>query len=205
MAFIIPSINLRGLWKLKAPFDVALHQNAAYECKSVRTVTDITGSGHDPFVLYYTPYQIDKATYDADLKADPNLSIVGLQSSSGHWVYVPTSYIAELPDTGGIPYTPIILGCYLGPVHDGLDLSAVITAVENTIQDSIGLIADVRKVAAGHTANLTAAEHQAIETARKDRIQNEYTDAGKAAMLQAENDQLRQKVAQLEAYILAHP
>lgn len=107
MSFI-PTIGLRGVYTLKSPFDSLVTANTIYTCQSIRTIADYLAANEDVLSLLYTDNGLTQADYDTDL--NNNTLIVALQSDSGSWVLVPTSYILSPPVIDGVTYYNYMLG-----------------------------------------------------------------------------------------------
>ncbi|WP_144106736.1 hypothetical protein [Paraburkholderia sp. BCC1886] len=134
---LTPNLNSSGSWNLTAPFAALLTSNVSYKCVAIRSLSDLIAAGADPYSLYYSANGLTQADYQADVTA--GASIVSLQSSSGSWVYVPTTYISQMPGQNNISCTSIVLGVNLGPLPDSLDLTFVKTQVANAVTDSLGV------------------------------------------------------------------
>lgn len=199
MPNVIPQIGTRGLYRLLEPFQAALQPGVAYSCVATRRLQDITAAGGDPQDQYYTPKGLTSERYQADLAA--NVCIVSLQSSAGHWVYVPSSFIDGAPDQGGIPYTTMALAISLSALPDSVDLSYLKTKLHDVVLDTLGVETTVRSVALSATTLLSQAEHNAIEAARQAKISNHSTDYAQRLVIEAQRDAAFQRIQLLEEFI----
>ena len=199
---LTPPIGASGIFKLAPPFQALLNSGVSYSCQAVRRMSDILKLGIDPYGQYYAPYGLARSLYDADLAADQ--AIVSLRSNGGHWVYVPTSYIASYPNMGGIPYKALVLAINIGPVPDYLDLNPVKSKIRAVVQEMVGVSSEVQSVAISETKNMVQADHNAIEAARQANITNTTTDYARYLEAKAQRDALTLRVQQLEAYIREH-
>lgn len=197
----IPQIGMQGIYTLLTPFDTLLLPKVAYRCAAVRRLEDIVAAGGDPQADYYTARGLDTATYQTDLAA--GVCIVSLRAGNGSWVYVPTSYIASMPDQGGIPYTTLALAIKLAAIPDSLDLSYVKSKIQAVVKDNLGVDSTVRTVVISPTTFLSQTEHDTIEAARQANITNSTTDYAQLQQVTQERDTALQKVSELEAYIVS--
>lgn len=201
MANYIPGINTTGLFTLLPPFDNALLPDVPYTCIGIRRLTDIAAAGGDPQAEYYTPYAIAEADYEADVANE--VCIITLQSGSSSIVYVPSRYIDKAPELGGVQYTAMLMAIELGPVRDNLDLTYLKTKVAGVIEETIGITATPKLVAASLPMVLTNAQDETLEAARQANIAAVQTDHAKYLKAAAERDEAYAKIAELDAWIVA--
>ena len=199
---LTPHIGSAGIFTLLAPFQAQLRSGVSYTCVAIRRMADILALGIDPYEKYYVPNGLSKANFDAALQA--NEAIVSLQSTSGHWVYVPTTHIQSYPNMGGIPYTSLILAADIGAVPNYLDLSSVKTRIRDAIRDSLGVTTEVKHVAISEQKAISQSDHNAIEAARVASVTDTKTDYAKYQEERTLRLALQQKVTELEAYIQAN-
>lgn len=184
--YLVPTISLRGLYELRAPWQNDLQVNTAYTCTAVRRLSDIVSEGKDPYTLFYVPKNISKDLYDQDV--DNGVLIVTLQTSDGATVRVPNSYIAKIPGAGAVPYNVLILSVNLGAIADSKDLSPYLTKVEELTLATLGIEATANLAVVSNTQMLTKQEADAVEAARDDKISQTYTDYSEVLALK---EQLR--------------
>lgn len=165
-------------------------------------MADIVVLGIDPHAEFYAPHGLTYQHYEQDLLNGE--CIVSLRSNAGHWVYVPTSYVRSYPNTGGIPYTAIVMGINIGAVPNYLDLTQLKQRIVDLVRDTIGVSSTVTQVAISPTKNLPQADSNAIEAARTANITSTNTDRAQFINMRNQRDAALQKVAELEAYIAAN-
>jgi hypothetical protein len=199
----IPTIGVAGLYTLTAPFATLLVPNISYMCVAARRLSDIIAAGGDPFALYYEPYGLTEVDYKADVAN--SICIVSLQAGDHNVVYVPNNRIVSYPDIGGVPYTVLGLAINLGAVPDSLDLTYVKTKITNDVAELIGITSTVQTVALSLPQLLTDSNAKIIEAARQANISTVKTDYALYLAAQALLVSAQQRIADLEAYILAHP
>lgn len=203
MANIIPSIGVSGVFTLTAPFNNILTPNVSYTCIAVRKLSDILASGGTPFETYYEPNGLSKDIYQSDVSS--GVCLLSLQPASGVVKYVPTSYISGYPSSGGVPYTVMLLGVSLGAIPNVMDLSFIKSKIADVILQNMGINADIRQAAASEVTMVTNDNHDINEAARLARITDNTTDNAKWLAAEAQLTAANTQIAQLQAWILAHP
>lgn len=200
--FILPSIGAAGVYTLAAPFNTALTPKVSYTCLSIRTLHDIIAEGNDPFALYYNLNGLSETVYQSDLAS--NVSIVGLQSGSGDWVYVPSSYISAYPDGNGVPYTAMMIGVSLGAIPDSIDLGPLQTEIQNIVLSVLGVNAATNAVAVSKTQLVDNATDASVEAIRRSRITLNLSTAAQIATLTNQLALANTQIASLQAFIVAN-
>lgn len=200
MAYV-PSLNVRGLFNLSAPFASVLIANVPYTCVGVRQIADIVASGIDPFDEYYVPNALAEVDYLAQVAA--GVVIVTLQADEQTVVYVPSYYIVGAPEIGGHPYTQMLLAVDIGFVPDSLDLSYALTRLEEVALEYLGIPnTTAHAVGVSHQFIRTEVEHTAVLATMTDNKLTLMTDHAKAIVLQAQVVELQSKITELENYII---
>lgn len=197
----IPPIGTTGIWSLASPFSAKLLPSIPYTCIAIRKLSDITAAGGDPETDYYTVNSIDHIRFNSDLSA--GVSILSLQGGSNSIIYVPSSFINNYPDIGGVPYTVLALAINIGAIPDTLDLSYLKQRIVSVISETIGVDASVNTIAVSAKALLTNADASVVETARQLKIGTVVTDYAKYLSAITERDNARAKIVELEAFILS--
>lgn len=200
MAYLNPPVGMVGTIVLTAPFTNAVVANLPYTVRSVTSLKAIAAEGKDPYALYYQDAGISADKYQEDLTN--NVCIISLESSSGVWVYVPNSYLASLPLTGGAPYTTYLVAVNLGLLPDNLDLSYFQSQLVQLAHDLMGVDnAEVKVVAASATLHLSQADAATIETARQTVMSTLTTDRAMYLQEKALRESAIQRIQLLEQYI----
>ena len=200
MSFLIPPINARGFYSLKAPWSTA--PNTIYECIAIREVYDFTQIGTDPFELIYQPQSIERSVYDADVAA--GVKILTLRSNTRPTLYVPNSYLLGFPSNDNVAYNHIVASISLGAIPDALDLTFLQDQLASATEATIGVTPEVKIHAAPSDTYVSADQHNTLEQARQDAITNMKTD--RARLLEANHliDELRQVIARYEEIMREH-
>lgn len=200
---LIPTIGITGVFTLTSPFDTQLVANASYTCLAVRQLEDYLASGGDPFTQFYQPQNLSQDQYNSDIAL--GVCIVTLQSSSGAVLYVPSSYIASFPATGGVPYTNLILGVDLGAMPDYVDLTFLKQQIANLVKTTIGLLSvQITTVVVSPTTNISSADHKTAEAARLNNITNTQTPEQQVVALTKQLQALQLQYANLESFLNAN-
>jgi hypothetical protein len=195
-----PNIGAKGVWTLNAPFNAAVQANVSYTCMAIRKLSDIIAAGGDPFTTYYSPNQLTQAQYQADVQA--GASIVSLQASGSSWLYVPNTYIAQMPNPNNIPYRSIVLGAMLGPLPDNYDLSYVKSQVALAIKDAVGIANPViNSIAVSPQLMISATEDTSLKAARAAVVSAAGTPTAQLIALQAKYDALQQQMQTLVTWL----
>lgn len=181
---LLPPIGTAGIYDLSPPFASKLQPSVSYRCESIRRFSDMLQLGEDPYELYYSPNELSQETYNND--ALNSTCIVSLQSTSGHWVHVPSTYIRSFPNVNGVPYRAMVLGVEIGPVAEYQDLTTLKTAISNTVRDTFGVTPSIKEVAISATQNFSQRDHEILEQQRAAAIVNSPTYKSMYIALQAQ-------------------
>lgn len=186
---IIPPMSLRGLWTLAEPFKVTA--NTIYAVEAVRTFDEMLKLNVDIVARVYTPVGLDKAAYDADVLA--LAKIVSLTAPGQPTVYVPTTYITQMPDDTAVSYDYVVLSVPLGAVPTTLvnGLQQLLDTIQDDCSDLIGIKPTVSISVAPSAGTVTVQQHRLNEENRLASIKNRATEHAVNIALTAENERLR--------------
>lgn len=197
---IIPPIGYPGIFKLRDPFNTLIVPDVIYTCQAVRRIEDLIASGMDPYNEFYYKHKLTPDMYKNDLLL--GVCIITLQSvGGGSVVYVPSTYIESYPQAGGVSYTVLGLAVDLGALPDTTNLSLLTDKVKSVVQNTIGVIPEIKPVAISASTLVPHLEHDTLERSRLLNIENSQTDYAKVLRLESQNQSLVQKVQELEKYI----
>lgn len=200
--YIIPTIGARGEYSLNAPFDTLMLQGEEYTCQAIRRLSDYIADNGNPQRDIYELYGISDAEYKTDLAE--NMYILSLQSDTGHWLYVPVSYLRSYPVANGIPYRTMMVGVCLGPMPVDSDFSHLSTMIENLTFDTLGIKPKIKLVEVSRVSLVSKEAHDGIVLARNQRASLKLTDSGRYMALQEQHQRALTKLAELEQYIKNH-
>ncbi len=198
----LPAIGSVGTYTLLAPFNTMILPDDEYTCTAIRNISDYISNADDAYTTVYADNGLTQTDYQNDLAA--NMPIVSLQSSVGHWMYVPARFIVTFPITNGVPYCNKIIGVNIGAVPVNMDLTFLIASISNVVADNLGITPEIKQVVTSKTSSIPVTEDAAIQTARKGRITASLTDTGKLLNMTNNYNTALTKIAALEAYILAN-
>jgi hypothetical protein len=196
----IPDIGASGIFVLQEPYSALLKPNTTYTVQAVRRLKDVIAEGENPFEIYYDPYNVPRSSYELDILNE--VCVVSLQSGSGEWVYVPTSFIISFPIMNGVKYTAMMIGISLGAIPDTMNLSAFKTKVFNMVRDTFGITTVIKEIAVSAPVVLSKEQSDLVETARANRIVSTLSDAGKLKVAEQDLLRCREQLAMLEKYII---
>lgn len=192
---IIFSAGIEGSFELLPPFANAVRPNARYVVRSIRTMSNIIADGDDPRALY-DKYAVPEADYVRDLMAD--MVILGLQATTGEWVYVPQGYVASYPQISGVSYRPLALVLPLSSIPDDKDLTNLMAYCETAVMRHLGVETKSRVSALGNAELITMEEHARITNARNAMTSTNESPAAITVRLEKENARLREENAMLK-------
>lgn len=200
--YLAPPFGTTGLYELKAPFAAKIVADQEYTCTAIRSFGDLVAEGKSVYAHIYEPIGLTEADFLRDSKDE--VQIVSLRSASGGVVRVPTSYIISFPTQGGFAYEPLAIGVFLGAIPQIMPLDNVRTAIRNVVKDSLGIDPEIRTVRVGNVSYKATEEHERLEAARLDKVTYDKSDYGMLLEYKKQNELLQDKIASLEAWIVAN-
>lgn len=195
---LTPAVGLKGLYELKSPFST--EPTTLYTCHAVRSFTDLLERDVDPYDEYYVPYGIDSGKYNTD--KGNNVSIVTLIGDTGDIIYVPTSYIANMPSMDNVNYHNVIISVDLGALPEYVDLSNAKEEIEIAVGKVIGKIPTVKEHLGKTTGAITPVQHQVLEANRLSAIDFKDTAHGKYQQMLQQNIDLMQRINILQGILI---
>lgn len=199
MESIIPTIGSSGYFVLRSPFDSLILTGERYTCKAVRKMADFITNNEKPLDDIYIANGLTEVQYQEDLKND--VVIVSLQAATGHWVYVPATYINTLPLVNGIPYRTLMLGVSLPALPADRDLSHLEVSVKNLVTDSLGVLALTKFVETSKVVLIDSDKHRLTEATRAAVSDGGVTDRARLGKALLDNQRLLQQIQILQDYI----
>ena len=189
MANVVPPLLLRGIWTLRAPFSVV--PNTIYTVEAVRTFDEMMRLNVNIVERVYAPVGLDKTAYESDVM---ELAKVVSLTAPGHpTVYVPSTYIDQMPDDTAVSYDYVVLSIPLGAVPTTLisEMQQTMNVVQSAVSDLIGITPQVNIAIAPSAGTVTAAQHRINEENRLATIRRRTTEHADNLALTAENERLR--------------
>lgn len=132
---IIPPINLKGVFKLSAPYDTVVTNNEVLTVIGIRSLSEL--STLDPLNTIYIAYGMSQEDMDAD-DAD-NVPIIVLETSANDKIYIPADRIAETPRVDGVIYNERTIVIPLGPLPVDLNVDSLLGDIEAVVKDFTGI------------------------------------------------------------------
>lgn len=181
MSRLTPAIGASGIYELTSPY--AVRPATTYTCKAIRSFDDIYRLNEDVFKLYYEPYGLSQAQFDADAAEGAVIvtlmaNEIGLEISPSDpktIVYVPDTYITKFPDGDVVPYSHVVLSASLGALPDYLDVTDTMNDIGNIISEKVGVTPTVNIHKASLSNVMNSADHEAAEVARQAAVTNRNT------------------------------
>lgn len=207
MATIIPAVNTVGVWKVKLPYTVKA--GLPYWLIATRMFEDVTKAGVDVYKTYYEPFikngdQIPGTsdTFSFDKEVASGARILTLKSEAGDILYIPSTFIADYPDTDIVLYRPMIVSLNLGLFNEDVDFSILAQALQETCLAYAGVgNVQVAVHAAPATEGLNTSQVSSLETARQNAMGSTETNIAKIVRLEAELAQVRDTNAKLTTVV----
>lgn len=196
---ILPEIGSSGKYAFKEPYSLIGNGQTEYICQSVRSLSELIANTENPYGKYYAPYKITIEDYNKDIAN--GASIVGLQSSSGNWLYVPNSYITSYPDVSGVRYTVVVLGVRLGAISEQFPLTSISNEIEDLVLSRTGVKPVIKPVAVSQPSLVNYSDHDRIEKARRNKITNLSPANIEVVQLRQQNAELLNQVKKLAALV----
>lgn len=197
-----PAINSKGLFRVGAPFDALLVQDLEYECKALRSFTDVTGDGIDVFATYYEPQGLSLDVFNEDVTT--GASLVTLQPGVGVSIVIPSTYFVGVPDVTGVPYLGFLVALDLAVLPSAIDLSYLQSQLAGVVKDTIGVITVPRTVVTTHPLRFRSDQHAVIEATRNQNKATNPSDYARFLSEQARANSLQERVTALEQYIVTN-
>ena len=201
-SYVIPAIGSVGTFVLATPYNTLVDPNVNYTCMAIRTIGEILAENKDPYAIAYQPANISQTIYQEDVQE--NLPIISLVSDGGNWVYVPASYILEIPVVNGINYKSIGINIILGLIQDQYDLTNLTNQLEQTVIAVTGITPTISPVQLSNSLQVTQSQADQIESARSALITNNDSLYGLYMNTLNSLQIANQQIQALEAYIMAN-
>lgn len=163
---MVPNVGDRGTFILKAPW--VIDTRGEFTCHAVRSFNELSKNGVNVYDTFYKPKGISEQSYKSE--AELGVVIVALRSTSGSFIYVPSSYILGMPNAGGYPYSRRIITIDLGALPTGLNTEAMREDLGIIINATFGVDPTIKEVEMPISEIVTPDNHLAIEQGRRGRI-----------------------------------
>ena len=192
---LTPEIGTKGKYGFKEPYSLLGNSQTEYTCQSVRSLSELLANAENPYNKYYKHYKISVADYNSDL--NNKASIIGLQSASGNWLYIPNTYLTSYPDVSGIRYNVVVLGVRLGAIADTFSLTSLSNEIQDLVFSRTGIKPTIKPVLVSQPALVSYSDHNRIEISRRNKIHFESPPNLEVVRLTQENNHLRTQLIKL--------
>ena len=198
-----PPIYTSGKYEARTPWVLSITVN--YTATAIRSFKDMYERNIDVLNDIYIPKGLTKVEHDAD-NAE-KATIVTLESKAGDIIYIPDTYILSYPNMANIIYNRVVISIDLGSLPDYKDLSALLTLLTSTTQQSIGVIPDAIVHVAQTADYISASQHDTLETAKAAVLiatgETPTTDKGRLNLANIKVAALEEKVGSYEELVIA--
>lgn len=164
MQGLYPEVGTSGIIKVDKPYDKLVSDRIMYECVAVESIDGLIAAGYSPYDEFYYAHGAPSGSFERDL--GQNGKIVTFRSSDGVLVKVPNSFILSLPNADGYVYQSTSLGITLSPIPEELDLTSVMSEIEQLLMVRLGISATIEQVLYGPDVLLSQEQHLAIKAVR---------------------------------------
>lgn len=201
MSFIVPTISMSGVFTLELPFQSKLLKDTVYQCVAIRRIDELMSAGIDPFTVFYGPESLTITRYEDDVAK--GVMIVSLKAiGTQEIVHVPTSYILSCPKAGGVAYTVMGLSFSIGAVPNTTDLNPMKDKLVTMVKETLGIDTTVNVLALSPTTIVDTTVHNGLVATRNESIVNTPTDHSLYLATLSELNNAKQKILELETYIM---
>jgi len=199
---MIPSIGVRGLFKIGTPFSSYINVQQEFKVVSIDTIPKIVNAGQDPIKTIYEPVGLSKDDFNTDL--DNNVKIITLSTDSGEYIYIPDKYILSQPIVNGINYREKTIMVNLGylPVNHNID--TLTSIVEDDIYDVLGIKTNAAIIDTSTTISIEGLKHKEfmLKLENKKKIDKSYRT--RYLMEVERNKKLEKTIKDLEEELKKH-
>lgn len=199
-AYSAITIGLSGRYDLSAPFNTLINNQLSYTCVSIENITSLQVRGSDPYTEIYLPAKLSLDRFKSD--DELNIPVYTLQSKNGDLLVVPGLNIISLPDVNGVRYSNVMLGISLSALADQYDITSIKSEISDLIFNKVGVRSEVKSIVYGASSIITQQQHQALEIARRENVNNNRSNLSTLTELKIQNATLLDKVKILENFIL---
>ena len=166
-------VGATGSFTLAAPYSSLISVFDIYTCKSVRTMDEFVSNDEDPWEMFYKQHEAAVPNWRAIYlyQLEENTPIVGLESDSGKWVYVPLPYINTSPKVDGYVYQAFALSIDLPPMPTGTEsdnilLEDIKEGIKEVVLSKVGVDVTVNMIATSRPLLVDTASHMGVIASR---------------------------------------
>ena len=198
-----------GSCTLAAPYSSLISVFDIYTCKSVRTMDEFVSNGEDPWEMFYKQHESAVPNWRAIYlyQLEESTPIVGLESDSGKWVYVPLPYINTSPKVDGYVYQAFALSIDLPPMPTGTEsdnmlLDDIKEGIKEVVLSKVGVDVTVNMIATSRPLLVDTAAHMGVVTSRNTLPNANLSKDYRIALLENELQKLTAEFNVLKQYVI---
>ena len=197
MAKVTPPIGAKGLFKVRAPYQVSA--SAVYWVGAKRTFEELITAKINPLAQVYAPVGLGQQDYNSDIVE--GAEVITLLSYVRGPLHIPDTYILEYPNMSVVPHSWVVCTVSCGILPDTYDLTRMTQTVSAAVSEYTGVQAQVQVMTAPTTDAVTEADYLNAKAVREAALQNRSTDFIEKQALQAQLDAANAFIADQAAII----
>jgi len=194
----VPLINTYGVFVAIAPYTLP---SVNLRCSKIKLLSRYVKDGIDAYSAYYATIGLTHNDYQNDLSI--GVSIVRLVDDKNVSYYIPTSYIATIPQSISVPYYRLAISVDIGELSDKVNLDTLLLNIKELTQPYIGTNVIVRLHKISNNVYYSQEESEIKEAQRLLRVDKTPSAYTGLSNLQAENSLLKENISNLEAAIIS--
>ena len=208
---VLPTLGVKGLFDVYAPFNTVMRPNVVYTVGSIRTIDEYFADGQEPNVTVYSDNNIAQEEFDYDHGNE--IPIIGLYTEGAEWIYIPARYINAYPRMDGVAYNNVSLVVSMPAVQVGKDFTTLMTEIKSLVALRIGVEVsqiDVSEVQTSKEVLVDSAVHENLLETRSWTDPFHHTGSpdninyvAKVAMLEKQLEEMHNLKQQTDAFIIA--
>ena len=179
MEYIVPPVNLSGVFKLKAPLETLLNPNVVYKVIKISNIPSLVDDGIDVQQFIYLDRSL---TSDDYINALTNsVPIVTLSTEGDEVIEVPADYINYMPQITGNIFINKAFIVNVGYIPSELDISFIEAELSDIVKSLLGVdvVVTTEEISGKYVVSNT--EYTAYERDRAAKISNNNTCRGNLA------------------------
>ena len=195
-----PSIGMKGLYEVAAPYGALLTPYKEYECTGVNSLSEELRNGEDPLNNIYLKSGDSAVNYNNDIVVD--MPIVTLTSAYGDSVKFPLRVLVKPPMTDTTAWHTTAITAVLSALPVDYDLTAAVAVIKERLSGIFGINApNVYVSTIGTPSLLKKSDAEKITMARQAAIDDYKSDRVRLNVALKENLEMRKRIAYLEKYV----
>lgn len=154
---VIPTINSKGIYSFKSPFDSYTKPNEEYTCHGIRSLKEMEESDLDPLNLIYKAVNLSETEYQSDLYN--NVPIIVFLDAGNNYYYIPANKINSTPTEDGIKYQELMVAATLGYIPINMDLTLLTEILKDSITETTGVTTTIEYLKTSPITIVPTEEH----------------------------------------------